>query len=174
MSLGTSRLRIRPLGALFAAFCLSGVAFGCGEAEPTPARAPDAAPTPVRASDAAPTQALASDASPAADDACAADAARLCPEAADASARTLCLLQNKLGLSAECREKTEKEYNPQFAAACAEESKSHCAQVRGGGLRLIACIASHRDELGDLCRAYLEVATAKPKTATPEPETPKP
>ena len=136
MSPGTSQPRIRALGALFAAFCLSGAS-------------------------------LASDAAPAVDDACAADATRLCPKAADASTRTLCLMQNRPELSAKCLEKTQKAWGPAFSAACAEDSKRYCAQIRGGGLRLIACIASHRDELGDTCRAYLEVATAKPKSAKP-------
>jgi hypothetical protein len=94
---------------------------------------------------------------------CDADAARLCADAADASTRTLCLMQHKEDLSDACRAENQRDWSGAFAEACAEETKQRCATAPGGALGRIGCLVKHREELSEPCQSYVEVVTPSKK-----------
>ncbi len=96
------------------------------------------------------------------EDACSADAARLCADATEASTRTLCLMQHKEDLSEACRAGNQRDGSGAFAEACSEDTKQRCSSAPGGALGRIGCLVKYRDELSEPCRSYVEfVAPSK-------------
>ena len=94
-------------------------------------------------------------------EACATDAARLCPGARGVEL-LLCLEGRSADLSAVCRGKVTsrlaqlREHHALVAQACAAEAARLCPDVSPGpGQGLVRCLREHEDELSEACRTQL-------------------
>jgi hypothetical protein len=89
---------------------------------------------------------------------CAADVARLCPEAQPGRAGVrACLQQNADQLSAECKAHIDRVRQKFQAAreACQPDVARFCAEVKPGGHRIAACLRQHASELSEACQAAI-------------------
>ena len=102
-------------------------------------------------------------ATPAPERPCAADVARLCPNAKGWADVHACLQQNADQVSAECKARIEQIQQKFQAAreACQPDVAKFCSDVQPGGRRIVACLKQHAAELSDACRAQWP---AKPGT----------
>jgi len=94
---------------------------------------------------------------PAAQRPCAADVARLCPNAQGRADVHACLKQNADQVSAECKARIEQ-IQQRFQAAreaCEPDVAKFCADVKPGGRRIGACLREHTSELSQACQAAL-------------------
>lgn len=88
---------------------------------------------------------------------CAADVARLCPDAHGRAGVHACLQQNADQVSAECKARME-EVHQRFEAArqaCQPDVAKFCADVKPGGHRVAACLRDHAPELSEACQAAI-------------------
>ena len=94
---------------------------------------------------------------PAAQRPCAADVARLCPNAQGRAAVHACLQQNADQVSAECKARIEQIHQRFEAArqACQADVAKFCADVKPGGRRVAACLREHGSELSEACQAAI-------------------
>jgi hypothetical protein len=92
---------------------------------------------------------------PAAQRPCAADVARLCPNAQGRKDVHACLKQNADQVSAECKARIEQIQQKFQAAkeACQSDVEKFCANVQPGGRRVGACLREHASELSQACQA---------------------
>lgn len=88
---------------------------------------------------------------------CAADVARLCPDAHDRTGVRTCLQQNADQVSAECKARIEQVHQKFEAAkeACQPDVAKFCADVKPGGPRVAACLRDHASELSEACQAAI-------------------
>jgi hypothetical protein len=88
---------------------------------------------------------------------CAADIARLCPNAQGRADVHACLKQNADQVSAECKARIEQIQQKFQAAreACQPDVAKFCADVKPGGRRIGACLHEHASELSEACQAAL-------------------
>jgi Golgi apparatus protein 1 len=90
--------------------------------------------------------------------ACRADARRLCPEVAQGGGRiAACLKAHELELSSACRAQldTMRERAQAFILACKPDADRLCKGIPPGAGRIAACLRSHLDELAPACRGEL-------------------
>ena len=88
---------------------------------------------------------------------CAADVARLCPNAQGRADVHACLEQNADQVSAECKARIEQ-IQQRFQAAreaCQPDVEKFCADVKPGGRRIGACLREHASELSQACQAAM-------------------
>jgi hypothetical protein len=88
---------------------------------------------------------------------CAADVARLCPDAQSRADVHACLKQNADQVSAECKARIEQ-IQQRFQAAreaCQPDVAKFCADVKPGGHRIGACLREHASELSEACQAVM-------------------
>jgi len=88
---------------------------------------------------------------------CAADVARLCPQAQGRAGVHACLQQNADQLSAECKAHIDQVHQKFEAAreACQPDVARLCADVKPGGRRIAACLREHASELSQACQSAL-------------------
>jgi Skp family chaperone for outer membrane proteins len=88
---------------------------------------------------------------------CAADVARLCPNAQGRADVHACLKQNADQVSAECKARIEQIQQKFEAAreACQPDVAKFCADVKPGGRRIAACLREHSSELSQACQAAI-------------------
>jgi len=88
---------------------------------------------------------------------CAADVARLCPDAHGRAGVRACLQQNTDQVSAECKARIEQVHQKFEAAkeACQPDVAKFCADVKPGGHRVAACLRDHASELSQACQAAI-------------------
>jgi cysteine rich repeat protein len=88
---------------------------------------------------------------------CAADVARLCPDAHGRAGVHACLKQNADQVSAECKARIEEVHQKFEAAkaACQPDVAKFCADVKPGGHRVAACLRDHASELSEACQAAI-------------------
>ena len=94
----------------------------------------------------------------AADDACAADAARVCAGFPPGEGRVYyCLRSNWDRLSEGCKKTLDwaQQVSQDLALDCQADAFSWCQGVPAGKGRLFACLASHRADLSSRCRDAL-------------------
>ncbi len=109
-----------------------------------------------------------------AEDPCAADVQRLCPDVKPGSGRlTACLKQNEARLSPACRGRREAEvlksrrFIEEFGRACRADVDQFCAGVDPGGGRVIGCLNQHQLELSAPCEAVMtRISDARDRVAT--------
>ena len=96
-------------------------------------------------------------ATPAPERPCAADVARLCPNAKGRADVHACLQQNADQVSAECKARIEQIQQKFQAAreACQPDVAKFCADVKPGGHRVSACLREHASELSQACQAAI-------------------
>ena len=96
-------------------------------------------------------------ATPAPERPCAADVARLCPNAKGWADVHACLQQNADQVSAECKARIEQIQQKFQAAreACQPDVAKFCADVKPGGHRVAACLREHASELSQACQAAI-------------------
>ena len=96
-------------------------------------------------------------ATPAPERPCAADVARLCPNANGRADVHACLQQNADQVSAECKARIEQIQQKFQAAreACQPDVAKFCADVKPGGHRVSACLREHASELSQACQAAI-------------------
>lgn len=96
-------------------------------------------------------------ATPAPERPCAADVARLCPNAKGRADVHACLQQNADQVSAECKARIEQIHQKFEAAreACQPDVAKFCADVKPGGRRIAACLREHTSELSQACQAAI-------------------
>jgi hypothetical protein len=93
-----------------------------------------------------------------AEEACRADAERLCKGVRPGGGRILrCLKSHEAELSPACRTQlgAAREKAATFAEACKADARRLCAGVAPGGGRVLACLRSHQAELSPGCRGAL-------------------
>jgi hypothetical protein len=97
-----------------------------------------------------------------ADDPCADDVARLCPNVKAGSGRVLgCLQDNEPRLSAACHEKLDadalkaRRLIEEFGRACREDVTQFCAGVEPGEFRVIGCLGQHQLDISPSCQAEM-------------------
>jgi hypothetical protein len=95
-----------------------------------------------------------------AEDACAGDVKRLCPDVKPGSARAVsCLRENEPKLTDDCREELQadaakaKTVIEAFGRACRADVNQFCAGIDPGGGRIIGCLNQHQLELSPSCQA---------------------
>jgi hypothetical protein len=89
---------------------------------------------------------------------CAADVARLCPQAQPGRAGMhACLQRNADQLSAECKAHVDQAGKKFQAAreACQPDVARLCSDVKPGGRRVAACLREHASELSEACQSAL-------------------
>ena len=88
---------------------------------------------------------------------CAADVARLCPNAQGRADVHACLKQNADQVSAECKARIEQVQQKFQAAreACQPDVAKFCADVKPGGRRIGACLREHTSEISQAGQAAL-------------------
>ena len=88
---------------------------------------------------------------------CAADVARLCPQAQGRAGMRACLQQNADQLSTECKAHVEQTRQRFQAAreACQPDVARLCSDVKPGGRRIAACLCEHASELSEACQSAL-------------------
>jgi hypothetical protein len=88
---------------------------------------------------------------------CAADVARLCPDAKGRAGVHACLQQNADQVSAECKARIDQAHQKFEAAkeACQPDVAKFCADVQPGGHRVAACLRGHASELSQACQAAM-------------------
>ena len=88
---------------------------------------------------------------------CAADVARLCPNAQGRADVHACLQQNADQVSAECKARIDQAHQKFQAAreACQPDVAKFCADVQPGGHRVAACLRDHASELSQACQAAI-------------------
>jgi len=88
---------------------------------------------------------------------CAADVARLCPNAQGRAELRACLQQNADQVSAECKARIDQAHQKFEAAreACQPDVAKLCADVKPGGHRVAACLRDHASELSQACQAAM-------------------
>jgi hypothetical protein len=88
---------------------------------------------------------------------CAADVARLCPDARGRADVHACLQQNADQISAECKARMDQAHQKFEAAkeACQPDVAKFCADVKPGGRRVAACLRDHASELSQACQAAI-------------------
>ena len=88
---------------------------------------------------------------------CAADVARLCPNAQTRADVHACMQQNADQVSAECKARIEQIHQKFEAAreACQPDVAKFCADVKPGGRRIAACLREHTSELSQACQAAI-------------------
>jgi len=94
---------------------------------------------------------------------CAADVARLCPNAQGRQAVHACLQQNADQVSNECKARID-EVRQKFEAAreaCKGDVANFCSNVQPGGRRIAACLRQHASELSQACQAAIPAPKAK-------------
>ncbi|HEU4381948.1 MAG TPA: cysteine rich repeat-containing protein [Anaeromyxobacteraceae bacterium] len=98
-----------------------------------------------------------------AQDACAEDVQRLCPDVKPGSSRIArCLRENEAKLSASCRARVEADASKarsiieEFGRACRTDVDQFCPGVEPGGGRVLGCLAQHQLELSPACQAQLD------------------
>ena len=94
---------------------------------------------------------------------CAADVARLCPDAQGRQAVHACLEQNAEQVSAECKARIDQVRQKFEAAreACKDDVATYCSNVQPGGHRIAACLRQHTSELSQACQAAIPAPRAK-------------
>jgi hypothetical protein len=94
---------------------------------------------------------------------CAADVARLCPNAQGRQDVRACLEQNENQVSAECKARIDHVRQKFEAAkeACKDDVATYCANVQPGGHRIAACLRQHTSELSQACQAVIPAPRAK-------------
>jgi len=108
-----------------------------------------------------------------AEDPCADDVKKLCPNVKPGSARVLtCLQQDEAKLSVACREKIQadalkaKALVAEFGRACKPDVDQFCAGVDPGGGRVIGCLGQHQIQLSASCQAEItRLAEARERVA---------
>ena len=98
----------------------------------------------------------------AAEDPCAEDVQRLCPEVKTGGGRLArCLRVNEAKLSAGCRARVEADAQKarslleEFGRACRADVAQYCPGVEPGGGRVLGCLAQHQLEVSSSCQAQL-------------------
>jgi hypothetical protein len=88
---------------------------------------------------------------------CAADIARLCPNAKSRADVHACMQQNAEQVSAECKAQMDQMKQKFEAAreACQPDVAKFCADVKPGGRRIGACLREHASELSEACQAAM-------------------
>ena len=94
---------------------------------------------------------------------CAADVARLCPNAQGRQAVHACLQQNAEQVSTECKARIDQARQKFEAAreACKDDVATFCSNVQPGGHRVVACLRQHTSELSQACQAVIPAPKAK-------------
>jgi hypothetical protein len=94
---------------------------------------------------------------------CAADVAKLCPNAQGRQDVRACLKQNADQVSAECKARIDQVKQKFEAAkeACKDDVATYCADVQPGGHRIGACLRQHASALSPACTAALPTPKAK-------------
>lgn len=88
---------------------------------------------------------------------CEADMEQLCPDSLDGAARTRCLKQRAKQLSPMCQSQLQerfvkwKEDRSRLMAACREDVKLFCREVKPGSGEILQCLQSHDQEVSDRC-----------------------
>ena len=88
---------------------------------------------------------------------CEADIEQLCPDSLDGSARTRCLKQRAKQLPPMCQIQLQerfvkwKEDRSRLIAACREDVKLFCRDVKPGSGEILQCLQSHDQEVSDRC-----------------------
>ena len=97
-----------------------------------------------------------------AEDPCADEVRRLCPEVKPGSARVVsCLRQHEPDLSVACRERLEadafkaRRLVEEFGTACRTDIDQYCPSIEPGGGRVVGCLAQHHPELSSSCQAEM-------------------
>ena len=94
---------------------------------------------------------------------CAADVARLCPDAHGRADVRACMQQNADQVSAECKARIDQA-RQRFQAvrdACQPDVAQFCADVKPGGRAIGQCLRSHASELSQACQSALPQHHAK-------------
>jgi hypothetical protein len=88
---------------------------------------------------------------------CAADVARLCPNAQGRADVHACLQQNADQVSAECKARIDQVRQKFQAAreACQPDVAKFCVDVQPGGHRIAACLRQHASELSEACQSVI-------------------
>ena len=94
---------------------------------------------------------------------CAADVARLCPDAQGRQAVHACLQQNADQVSTECKARIDQVRQKFEAAreACKDDVATLCSNVQPGGRRIAACLREHASQLSPACQAAIPAPKAK-------------
>jgi hypothetical protein len=90
-----------------------------------------------------------------AEDACAVDARRLCPDVPYGEGRVVaCLRARWYEVSSACQQTIQRVENRarQIDVACTGDVYEHCPRVQSGGGRVLSCLASHWDHLSSPCQ----------------------
>ena len=94
-----------------------------------------------------------------AEDPCAGDVLRLCPDVQSGSGRVVtCLREHQAQLSVSCQDRLaadalrERKTVERFGRACKADVASFCAGLRPGGGRILQCLAEHHAELSPACQ----------------------
>jgi hypothetical protein len=105
-----------------------------------------------------------------AEDACAVDARRLCPDVPAGEGRVVdCLRARWYEVSGAGQQTIQRVENRarQVGVACTTDVYEHCPRVRAGGGRVLSCLAVHWDDLSSTCRDVVaEVAERARKFTT--------
>jgi hypothetical protein len=94
----------------------------------------------------------------AAEDACLADAKRLCPDVPPGSGRVyFCVKSNWNNLSEGCQALLDwsRQRANEVALDCQGDAFSYCGGVPAGRGRLFSCLAGHRDQISSQCKKAL-------------------
>ncbi len=98
-----------------------------------------------------------------AEDPCAADVRRFCPDAEPASAvLTGCLREHETRISASCREKLDsdairaRKFIEEFGRSCRPDVEQFCGGIEPGQGRVLGCLAQHQVELSPACEAEMK------------------
>ncbi|HKO30030.1 MAG TPA: cysteine rich repeat-containing protein [Nitrospiraceae bacterium] len=92
---------------------------------------------------------------------CEADMEQLCPDSLDGVARTRCLKQRAKQLPPMCQSQLQarfvkwKEDRSRLIAACREDVKLFCREIKPGSGEILQCLQSHDQEVSDRCYQIL-------------------
>ena len=103
---------------------------------------------------------------------CQADVAKFCADqSGKAGGPFQCLHGHMDELAPECRDQMQRrakwaEGAERMRAACGEDTKKHCADVKTGGGGVVRCLREHEAELSDTCKQALPTRPGAAKTGS--------